>query len=206
MSLLALNENGMQGTPHTPFPHCTKPHCVPPCTPHPASKRQITTTTEGEKMNEDEWMCPFHHLPTPLCAHTTLQSLPSKQSASLHVFFLCSHPLLTPNFAVLCYDCGQCVLHTYLLAPLLCRGALIKHCHFQRSGMSPSHKCCPDTWSGKIKTACLTISVLCLSTVAWLLNTTVSDVLSLIITHSSYPFLSSLPSLLLLGNLDSQLV
>lgn len=50
-----FNENGMQCTPHTPFPHCTEPHCVPPCTPppHSTSKRQ-TTTTRGEKMNEDE--------------------------------------------------------------------------------------------------------------------------------------------------------
>lgn len=37
----------------------------------------------------------------------------------------------------------------------------IKECHFQRSRVSHAHKCCPDTWSGKIKTACLPVHVLC---------------------------------------------
>ncbi len=74
-----------------------------------------------------------------------------------------SRPPLTPGFAGLCYDCGRCVLHTYLLALLLRRDAHIKDCHFQRSEVSPAHKCCPDTWSGKIKNACLPIRVLCLS-------------------------------------------
>ena len=159
----------MQCAPLTPFPHCTEPHCVPPCTPHPASKRQITTTTEG---GEDEWGWMNVPLPPPPCAHTPSTSLvplyPSLcpwRTVFVHAL-LCYRPLLTPYFEGLCYDCGRCVLHTYLLAPLLRRDAHIKDCHFQRSGVSPAHKCCPDTWSGKIKTACLTIRVLCLSTLA----------------------------------------
>lgn len=102
---------------------------------------------------------------TPLCLPCSPLPFLLSRSAFLHAL-LCSCPPLTPDFAGLCYDWGRCVLHTYLLAPLLRRDAHIKDCHLQRSGVSPAHKCCPDTWSGKIKTACLTISVLCLSTVA----------------------------------------
>lgn len=60
----------------------------------------------------------------------------------------------------LCYDCSQCVLHTCLLAPILRWDAHIKECHFQRSRVSHAHKCCPDTWSGKTKAACLPVLVL----------------------------------------------
>ena len=107
-------------------------------------------------------------LPSPLCPLTPSSSpvpLYPLLTAFLHAL-LCSRPPLTPDFAGLCYDCGRCVLHTYQLAPLLRRDAHIKDCHFQRSGVSPAHKCCPDTWSGKIKMACLPVHVLCLSTLA----------------------------------------
>lgn len=96
--------------------------------------------------------------PTPLAP--LFPSFHLRHAAFLHA--LHSRPLLTPGFAALCYDCGRGVLHTYLLAPILCRDAHIKDCHFQRSGVSHAHKCCPDTWSGKIKTACLPVRVLCL--------------------------------------------
>lgn len=101
--------------------------------------------------------------PLPLCL-----VLPSSSSCSLHHTFHCSgcSPPLPPFtyplvFAGLCYDWNQCVLHTSLLAPILRRDAHIKECHFQRSRVSHAHKCCPDTWSGKIKTACLPVRVLC---------------------------------------------
>lgn len=98
--------------------------------------------------------------PSPLCL-----DIPSSSSCSLHHIFqaalLHSHPPCTPGFAGLCYDCSQCVLDTYLLAPILRWDAHIKECHFQRSRVSHAHKCCPDTWSGKIKTACLPVRVLC---------------------------------------------
>lgn len=115
-----------------------------------------------------------------------------------------SRPLLTPGFAGLCYDCGRCVLHTYLLAPLLRRDAHIKDCHFQRSGVSPPHKCCPDTWSGKIKTARLPRSCpvsVCLEWV-WL----PWQVSRMSFPFSPPPLLFPLLAPLLLGNKDTQLV
>lgn len=93
--------------------------------------------------------------PPALLAPSTISS--TAQAALLH-----SHPPRTPPaFAGLCCDCCQCVLHTYLLAPILRWDAHIKECHFQRSRVSHAHKCCPDTWSGKIKTACLPVRVRC---------------------------------------------
>lgn len=104
-------------------------------------------------------------IPTPSTPANPLQLLllPSSLPSISDILPSCM-PLLysRPGFAALCYDCGQCVFHTYLLVPILCRDAHIKDCHFQRSGVSHAHKCCPDTWSGKIKTACLPIRVLCL--------------------------------------------
>lgn len=110
-------------------------------------------------------MCLLH--PPPLPAHPL--HLPCSPLPFLPSLTYCLPacpsrlpPSAYPWFAGLCYDCGRCVLHTYLLAPLLRRDAHIKDCHFQRSGVSPAHKCCPDTWSGKIKTACLPVRVPCL--------------------------------------------
>lgn len=138
--------------PHTPpsltVLNHTVSHCANPC-PNPTSKQQITSMGGGD---EDEWI----NVQPPcnlFCSPPYLW-----QTASLHAIL----PLPTPSFEGLCCDCGQSVLHTYLLAPILCQDAHIKDCHFQRSGVSHAHKCCPDTWSGKIKTACLTIRVLCL--------------------------------------------
>lgn len=107
--------------------------------------------------------------PPALLAPSTISS--TAQAALLH-----SHPPCTPGFAGLCYDCSQCVLHTYLLAPILRWDAHIKECHFQRSRVSHAHKCCPDTWSGKIKTACLPVRGLC---GGMTVEAGVSDVLSL---------------------------
>lgn len=98
--------------------------------------------------------------PPALLAPSTIQYLPLLRLLSSPPL-LHSHPPCTPGFAGLCCDCSQCVLHTYLLAPILRWDAHIKECHFQRSRVSHAHKCCPDTWSGKIKTACLPVRVLC---------------------------------------------
>lgn len=104
-------------------------------------------------------------LPSPLCLQTLCCSPTSiyssfhpSQAASMHSFHS-SHPPLTPGFDGLCYDCDWYVLHTDLSAPLLCRDDHIKDCHFQRSGVSPAHKCCLDTWYGKIKTSCSPVLV-----------------------------------------------
>lgn len=106
-------------------------------------------------MNEWHPPSPFAwSSPPALLAPSTISS--TAQAALLH-----SHPSRTPGFAGLCYDCNQCVLHTSLFAPILRWDAHIKECHFQRSGVSHAHKCCLDTWSGKIKTACLPVRVLC---------------------------------------------
>lgn len=149
-------------------------------------------------------------LPSPLCPHapstspapllpSTVPSIP----AFLHAL-LRSRPPVTPGFAGLCYDCGRCVLHTYLLAPLLRRDAHIKDCHFQRSGVSPAHKCCPDTWSGKIKTACLLVRVLCLSVCGG--YNSQRQVSRMSFPFSPPPLFFPLLGPLLLGNQDTQLV
>lgn len=97
MSLSPLNENGMQCSPHTPFSHCTELHCVPPCTPHLASKLQITTTEGGE----DEWGWMNVPLPSPSLPpnlpRSPLPFLPSLTDC------LPTCPSLLPHFAYLCF-------------------------------------------------------------------------------------------------------
>lgn len=103
----------MQCSPHTPFPYCTELHCVPPCTPHLASKLQITTTEGGRRwmrMNECAPSIPplppdLPRSPLPFLPSLT-NCLPTCPSPLLHSAHLC--------FAGLCYECGWCVLHTYL--------------------------------------------------------------------------------------------
>lgn len=166
-----FNENGMQCTPHTPFPSLYwNTLCPTVCAPPPSIQLQSGKQQQqgGRRwMRMNEWMRPFHPHPLSACKPPSNSSSPLFPSFHLwHTAFLhallYSRPPLIPGFAALCYDCGQCVLHTYLLAPILCRDAHIKDCHFQRSGVSHPHKCCPDTWSGKIKQpACPSVSRVC---------------------------------------------
>lgn len=153
-------------------------------------------------------MCPFHPpfartLPPPPLLPTTLPSIPDRLPSCMPSPL---PPFAYPGFAGLCYDCGRCVLHTYLLAPLLRWDAHIKDCHFQRSGVSPAHKCCPDTWSGKIKRACLPVRVLCLSVYCGYDCQRQVSRMSFHFSPPPPPLFFPLQAPLLLGNQDTQLV
>lgn len=154
----------MQCAPHTLFPHCTEPHCVPPCTPHPASKRQITTTTEGGtrwmRMNECSPSIP------PLPAHPSTPPAPNSP-LPFHPCLPSYMPLFSPTLRFRRFCRPVLWLWTHIsVSATPPSGHPYKGLSFQRSGLSPTHKCCPDTSSGKIKAACLPAHVQCLSVVA----------------------------------------
>lgn len=111
-----FNENGMQCPPpptHTcPHPSLYRATLCPTVHPHYIQLQSSKQQQGGRRwMRMDEWMCPFQpSLPFPSNPQTASRIPP-----------LCSRPLLTPGFAASFYDRGQCVLHTYLLAPILRR-------------------------------------------------------------------------------------
>lgn len=187
----------MQCAPHTPFPHCTEPHCVPPCTPHPASKRQITTTTEGgEKMNEDEWMCPpsippfARTPPPPPLLPSTLPSIPDRLPSCMP---FCVPPSAYPWF------CGPvlwlwpvCITHVSVSAAPP-SGRPYKGLSFPKVRSEPCTQVLSRhlVWKNKNGLLAPSVSCVCLSRVGMTSMASVSDVLSLFSSSSRLSFARS---------------